>query len=109
MTFTSDHHSVTILRRSVAVGLVTASIATAQCICKTCSRVLLHEASRAKFLKRMRHPRGMGALERGNLHKKIVAECKKATTCMHDSCFALNGSVRKVLQSFNKSVSQAVG
>lgn len=67
-----------------------------QCICKTCSRVLLHEASRVKHLKRMRNPRGMGALERGNLHKKIVTECKKSTTCYHDSCYAVNGTVKKV-------------
>lgn len=49
-----------------------------------------------KFLKRMRNPRGMGALERGNLHKKIVTECKKATTCFHESCYAVNGTVKKV-------------
>ncbi|CAN0525872.1 unnamed protein product, partial [Scytosiphon promiscuus] len=67
-----------------------------QCICKTCSRVLLHEASRVKHLKRMRNPRGMGALERGNLHKKIVTECKKSTTCYHDSCYAGNGTVKNV-------------
>lgn len=35
-------------------------------------------------------------MERGNLHKKIVTECKKSTTCYHDSCYAVNGTVKKV-------------
>lgn len=58
--------------------------------------MLLHDASRSKYLKRMRNPRGMGALERGNLHKKIVTECKKSTTCFNEACYAVNGTVKKV-------------
>ncbi len=38
----------------------------------------------------------MGALERGNLHKKIVTECKKATACFNEACYAVNGTVKKV-------------
>lgn len=61
--------------------------------------MLLHDASRVKYLKRMRNPRGMGALERGNLHKKIVTECKKSTTCFNEACYAVNGTVKKVLRA----------
>lgn len=66
--------------------------------------MLLHDAPRAKYLKRMRNTRGMGALERGNLHKKIVAECKKATRCFHESCFAVNGTVKKVSSPASRAV-----
>lgn len=81
------------------IGYFKHTLTALQCICKTCSRVLLHDASRAKFLKRMRNPRGMGALERASLHKKIVTECKKATSCFHESCYAINGTVKKVTGS----------
>lgn len=92
---------------AVIVGAVRYSMCTliSQCICKTCSRVLLHEAPRVKYLKRMRNPRGMGALERGNLHKKIITECKKATICFNESCYAVNGTVKKVWVCFASACS----
>ncbi|CAM9833807.1 unnamed protein product [Pylaiella littoralis] len=81
------------------IGYFKHTLTTLQCICKTCSRVLLHDVSRLKYLKRMRNPRGMGALERGNLHKKIVTECKKSTACFNEACYAVNGTVKKVTGS----------
>ena len=62
-----------------------------------------------KHLKRMRNPRGMGALERGNLHKKIVTECKKSTTCYHNSCYAVNGTVKKVREKKRKGAELLIG
>ncbi|CAN0035977.1 unnamed protein product, partial [Discosporangium mesarthrocarpum] len=41
-----------------------------KCICKTCSRVLLHESSRLTYLKRLRNPK-VDNLARGAIHKKV--------------------------------------
>lgn len=64
-----------------------------QCICKSCSRVLMVETERQKFLARMRHPR-TDALGKGALFKKVWDSCKKVRICPY--CSKFNGTVRKV-------------
>ena len=61
-----------------------------QCICKKCSRILLPEAKRSLYLRKMRSTSAaMDALTKGSMFKKIVDECKKEKTCPH--CDYSNG------------------
>ncbi|KAJ2723726.1 DNA-directed RNA polymerase III subunit C1 (rpo31) [Coemansia sp. Benny D115] len=63
-----------------------------QDICKTCSRVMLTEADRRKFLRRLRTP-GIDGLQTRAVVKNINTECRKVTYCPH--CNATNGVVKK--------------
>jgi DNA-directed RNA polymerase III subunit RPC1 len=62
-------------------------------ICKDCSRVLLPEDERRRFLRKMRRP-GMDNLQRTGIAKQVLEECRKRKMCPY--CGALNGTVRKV-------------
>ena len=97
------------------VGYLKHIIEVLNCICKDCSRVLLAEDERRRFLRSMRRP-GMDTLQRTGLSKKIMDECRKKKTCPY--CSALNGTVRKVpghplkvvhnrYDAFNRSTARA--
>jgi DNA-directed RNA polymerase III subunit RPC1 len=62
-----------------------------QCICKSCSRVLLEDDDRRAFLRRFRSPK-LERLARGFLFKKVLEKCKRARLC--SSCGAVNGAVK---------------
>ena len=64
-----------------------------QCICKSCSRVLLTDAERLPLLKKMRNPR-TDVLGKSSVFKKVLDRCKKAHRCPH--CRSPNGTVKKV-------------
>ena len=75
------------------IGYLKHTLSLLQCICKTCSRVLLPDAERKALLKKMRNPR-TDVLGKASLFKKVVEKCKKVRTCPH--CGQLNGTVKKV-------------
>ncbi|KAI9305749.1 hypothetical protein BJ944DRAFT_161146 [Cunninghamella echinulata] len=75
------------------VGYFRPTINILQEICKTCSRVMLVEADRRKYLKRLRGT-GLDNLQRTRIIKSINDKCKKVTYCPH--CNAVNGVVKKV-------------
>jgi len=64
-----------------------------QCICKTCSKVLLSETERMQFLRILRNPR-LEINQRVQVFKRIVERCKRIRTCPF--CESLNGAVKKV-------------
>ncbi|KAJ2785959.1 DNA-directed RNA polymerase III subunit C1 (rpo31) [Coemansia javaensis] len=63
-----------------------------QDICKKCSRVMLEEADRRTFLKRLRAP-GIDGLQTRALIKGVNDRCKKVTHCPY--CGETNGVVKK--------------
>ena len=73
------------------VGFFRHTIQILQCICKTCSRVLLVEEKRKDHLKRA--ARNVDLPTNLRLVKSVVEDCKKMKTCVH--CGALNGTVKK--------------
>ncbi|CAB9505110.1 DNA-directed RNA polymerase subunit beta' (Fragment) [Seminavis robusta] len=75
------------------IGFLRHTLYLLQCICKTCSRVLLTEADRSAFLRRMRSPR-TDILGKSATFKKVVDKCKKCRNCPY--CAALNGTVKKI-------------
>ena len=75
------------------IGFLRHTLHILQCVCKTCSRVLLMEVDRQSFIKRMRHPR-TDILAKGVTFKKVVDKCKKTRNCPY--CGALNGTVKKI-------------
>ncbi|KAH9875596.1 hypothetical protein IAQ61_003060 [Plenodomus lingam] len=75
------------------VGYLKHIIEVLNCICKDCSRVLLDETERRKYLRSMRRP-DMDTLRRTAISKKILEDCRKKKTCPY--CGALQGTVRKV-------------
>lgn len=75
------------------IGYLRHTLHLLQCICKTCSRVLLPESDRQTFLARMRNPRTDVLAKSGTL-KKVVDKCKKQRECPY--CGALNGTVKKI-------------
>ena len=75
------------------IGFLRHTLHLLQCICKTCSRVLLTEPDRQGFLKRMRNPR-TDILGKSATFKKVVDKCKKTRNCPY--CAALNGTVKKI-------------
>jgi DNA-directed RNA polymerase III subunit RPC1 len=75
------------------IGFLRHTLHILQSICKSCSRVLLHEAERQKHLNRMRSPK-TDALTKAAIFKKIVDKCKKCRECPY--CGSLNGTVKKI-------------
>ena len=75
------------------IGYIKHTLNILQCICKTCSRLLLGDAERMSLLGRMRHPR-MDALAKAASFKKTILQCKKAKVCPY--CHAANGTVKKI-------------
>lgn len=75
------------------IGFLRHTLTILQCICKTCSRVMLVESEREAQLRRMRNPR-TDVLAKNAACKKVVEKCKKARHCPH--CHAANGTVKKI-------------
>lgn len=75
------------------IGFLRPTIDLLQCICKTCSRVLLGPDERRVYESAMRRP-GTDALRRARIRKKVTEDCKKVSVCPW--CSALNGQVKKV-------------
>lgn len=75
------------------IGFFRHTLNLLQCICKSCSRVLLVESERQKYLAKMRNPK-TDALAKGALFKKVSAACKKVRHCPH--CTKFNGTVKKI-------------
>ncbi len=75
------------------VGFFKEIIGVAQCVCKSCARVLLKRKERKRSLQRMRNPR-VGSLERTKRRKVIVEACKKVRSCPW--CGSYNGVVKRV-------------
>src|SRR5690242_418060 len=75
------------------VGYLKHIIEVLNCICKDCSRVLLDEVERRRYLRSMRRP-DMDTLRRSAVSKRILEDCRKKKTCPY--CNALQGTVRKV-------------
>ena len=63
-----------------------------QIICKSCSAILLDEASRRKFLQELRRP-NLDNLRRSQICKRIAKEARKPHAC--PKCATLNGRVKK--------------
>eukprot|EP00850_Spirogloea_muscicola_P023482 SM000360S13676 [mRNA] locus=s360:20430:29808:- [translate_table: standard] len=74
------------------IGYFKNVISIMQCICKTCSRLLLPEVERRQFLRRSRNPR-IEVLQRRVLLKKVIDRCKRTRFCHH--CGDANGVVKK--------------
>ena len=75
------------------IGYIKHTLNILQCICKTCSRVLLTDAERKIHLKKMRSPR-TDVLGKASVFKKVLDKCKKAHHCPY--CHKPNGTVKKV-------------
>ena len=74
-------------------GFFKHSLTILQCICKTCSRVLLPNAARANHLKKFRSST-KDALEKAAEFKRVVDKCKREQKCPY--CDAPNGVVKKI-------------
>ena len=74
------------------VGYFRAIIQVLQCVCKSCSRILLKPEVARTHRERLRR-RAVPYLAKKALRKKIVEACKKVTVC--PSCSAPNGVVKK--------------
>jgi DNA-directed RNA polymerase III subunit RPC1 len=75
------------------IGFLKHTLNFLQCICKSCSRVLLIESEREKVLRHMRNP-NIDALAKMGQFKRVVEKCKKCKTCPY--CNATNGTVKKI-------------
>jgi DNA-directed RNA polymerase III subunit RPC1 len=75
------------------IGYIKHTLNLLQCICKSCSRVLLCDDERKAMLKRMRNPR-TDVLGKSSVFKKVMDKCKKSHTCPY--CHRPNGTVKKV-------------
>ena len=74
------------------IGYMRMIIGVLQDICKTCSRILLSEADRRRFLKELLRP-GLENLRRVAVCKKVNEQCRKTKECF--ACGATNGQVKK--------------
>ena len=75
------------------IGFFKHTLTICQCVCKSCSAILLSSDDREQFLRKMRKP-GIDALMKAAIFKKIIEKCKKCHRCPR--CDAFNGSVKKV-------------
>jgi DNA-directed RNA polymerase III subunit RPC1 len=75
------------------IGFLRHTLHLLQCICKSCSRVLIAESERVIFLKKMRNPQ-TDVLAKSATFKKLTEKCKKVKICPY--CHAINGTVKKI-------------
>ena len=75
------------------IGYLRHTLHLLQCVCKTCSRVLLDSPEREQYLARMRNPR-TDILAKSAILKKVIEKCKKSRLCPY--CGAVNGTVKKI-------------
>ncbi|EYB98276.1 hypothetical protein Y032_0132g1690 [Ancylostoma ceylanicum] len=76
------------------VGFFKLTIQVLQCICKSCSGLLLRDEQRAHFMRLVSNP-NLDYLRRKAIHKHIVAACKKTNPCPR--CGHRNGLVKKAM------------
>ncbi|KAJ1969509.1 DNA-directed RNA polymerase III subunit C1 (rpo31) [Dimargaris xerosporica] len=74
------------------IGYFKTVITILQNICKTCSRVLLEEPDRRKYLQRYRSPT-LDNIQRRLISKAVNTQCRKVVHCLY--CGAINGVVKK--------------
>ena len=75
------------------IGYFKYTLSILQCICKTCSRVLLSEDEKRVFFKRLSNP-NLDTVQRGSVLKAIYGLCRKVTQCSY--CEGPNGIIRKI-------------
>ncbi|RKO98838.1 hypothetical protein CXG81DRAFT_15380 [Caulochytrium protostelioides] len=75
------------------IGYFRLMVTVLQNICKTCSRVMVPEPVRRKYLKRLRTPY-LDDVQRKEILKSLNTLCKKTALCPW--CGAPNGPIRKV-------------
>ena len=73
-------------------GFFKGTLSILQCICKGCSRILVDEQTKKRYLKRFRTP-DLEMTTKMRLFKEIQAKCKKQVICMY--CQQVNGTVKK--------------
>ena len=77
------------------IGYIRHTYAFLQCICKSCSRVLLPDGmERNAILRKMRSPNLDNLQKEAIFTKSVHEKCKKAKQCPH--CGAINGQVKKM-------------
>lgn len=76
------------------IGYLKNTVQILQCICKSCSRVLLAWEERRAFLRRFRSLR-TERVQREAVFKRVLDRCKRTRLCPH--CGAENGGVKKVV------------
>ena len=75
------------------IGYFKHVLAILQCVCKTCSSILLTHVERMEFLREIRN--ASADVNRKNaIFKKLVERCKRVKVC--PVCKAVNGAVKKV-------------
>ncbi|EYC08344.1 hypothetical protein Y032_0066g3709 [Ancylostoma ceylanicum] len=74
------------------VGFFKLTIHVLQCICKSCSGLMMKDEQRAYFLIQISNP-SLDYSRRKAVHKRIVATCKKTNPCPR--CGRRNGLVKK--------------
>lgn len=74
------------------VGHFRSTIQILQSICKTCARVMLKDADKTTFGRRLMNP-NLSYLAKKSITSQILAKSKKNTKCPH--CGAINGPVKK--------------
>ena len=75
------------------VGYFKKTMTVLQCICKTCSRVLLPEEERRMFSKRLRNS-GLDSVQRAAILKSVYTACRKVATCPF--CGSTNGILKRI-------------
>jgi DNA-directed RNA polymerase III subunit RPC1 len=75
------------------IGYIKHTLVILQCICKSCSRILLVDNEKERFLKQMRSPI-VDALQKASIMKRVITRCKKYKICPH--CDSINGTVKKI-------------
>eukprot|EP00537_Pseudo-nitzschia_pungens_P000576 CAMPEP_0172366942 /NCGR_PEP_ID=MMETSP1060-20121228/17645_1 /TAXON_ID=37318 /ORGANISM="Pseudo-nitzschia pungens, Strain cf. cingulata" /LENGTH=1400 /DNA_ID=CAMNT_0013090977 /DNA_START=167 /DNA_END=4369 /DNA_ORIENTATION=+ len=75
------------------IGYLRHTLQILQCVCKTCSRILLDNSEREQFLAKMRNPK-TDVLAKNATLKKVIEKCKKSKQCPY--CGAVNGTVKKI-------------
>ncbi|KAG2499255.1 hypothetical protein HYH03_002834 [Edaphochlamys debaryana] len=74
------------------IGYFKNTVQILQCICKSCSRVLLPDEERRVWLKRFRNPR-LERVQRGLMFRKLNDRCKRQKNCPY--CGEYNATVKK--------------
>lgn len=67
-----------------------------QCVCKTCSSILLPENEKAIYKFRLQSKR-LTFNKKVYIFKTFLQECKKNKVCLNPSCQAENGIVKKMV------------
>jgi len=75
------------------IGYIRHILRILQCVCKSCSRVLLDNSERDQYLRKMRNPQ-TDVLGKSATLKKVIDKCKKSKQCPY--CGSVNGTVKKI-------------